>query len=80
MQKSKEDDYTTGCLLDYPYFKKCKLIAVDLSEKKAMQQINFTGNLEWAGNTAMFVLVIIGMKGQKNFMWCIYILSFKSKK
>ena len=25
------DDYTTGCLLDYPYFKTCyKLIALDL--------------------------------------------------
>ena len=25
------DDYTTECLLDYPYFKQhCKLIAVDL--------------------------------------------------
>ena len=27
------DDYTTGCLLDYPYFKKFhKLIAIDLSK------------------------------------------------
>ena len=27
------DDYTTGCLLDYPYFKECyKLIAIDLSK------------------------------------------------
>ena len=26
----QSDDYTTGCLLDYPYFKKyCKLIAID---------------------------------------------------
>ena len=42
------DDYTTGCLLDYPYFGKCydKLIAIDLSKQqkldadpKAMQQI-----------------------------------------
>ena len=46
----KGDDYTTGCLLDYPYFKKYyKLIAIDLSKQqtldadpKAMQQINFT--------------------------------------
>ena len=44
------DDYTTGCLPDYPYFEKChKLIAIDLSkqktlhaEPKAIQQINFT--------------------------------------
>ena len=28
------DNYTTGCLLDYPYFKKYyKLIAIDLSNK-----------------------------------------------
>ena len=48
------DDYTSGCLLDYNYFKKCyKMIAVDLSKQqtldfvpKAMQQINFTENLE----------------------------------
>ena len=44
------DDYTTGCLLDYPYFKKYyKLIAIDLSKQqkldadpKKIQQINFT--------------------------------------
>ena len=48
------DDYTTGCLLDYIYFKEhYKLIAIDLSKQqqlnadpKSMQQINFTGNLE----------------------------------
>ena len=50
------DDYTTGCLLDYPYFKKyCKLIAINSSKKqkldadpKVMQQINFTENLDRA--------------------------------
>ena len=44
------DDYTTGCLLDYNYFKNYyKMIVIDLSkqqglgtEAKAMQQINFT--------------------------------------
>ena len=44
------DDYTTGCLLDYPYFKdNYKMIAVDLSKQQALdadpravQQINFT--------------------------------------
>ena len=49
------DDYTTGCLLDYDYFKKYyyKMIAIDLCKQhvldahpKAIQQINFTGNLE----------------------------------
>ena len=43
------DDYTTGCLLDYQYFKDhYQLIAVDLSKQKALdvdsrtiQQIEF---------------------------------------
>ena len=46
-----DDDYTTGCLLDYIYFKdNYKLIAVDLSKQKgldadprAIQQIAFQG-------------------------------------
>ena len=50
------DDDTTGCLLDYPYFKKyCRLIAIDLhkqqkldADPKAMQEINHTRNLERA--------------------------------
>ena len=29
------DDYTTGCLLHYPYFKD-KRIAIDLSKQKAL--------------------------------------------
>ena len=49
----QEDDYTTGGLLDYLCFKKYhKMIAIDLSKQqaldadpKAIQQINFTGNL-----------------------------------
>ena len=56
------DDYTTGCLLDYPYFKKyCQLIATELSKQqkldadpKAIQQINFTGNLDRTEGTTMF--------------------------
>ena len=32
------DDYTTGCLLDYPYFKDSnKMIAVDLSKQQAFR-------------------------------------------
>ena len=57
------DDYTTGCLLDYNYFKNCyKVMAIDLSKQqvldadlKAIQQINFTGNL--AQQAAIFLLV-----------------------
>ena len=48
------DDYTTGCLLDYSYFvDSYRMIAVDLSKQQALdtdpraiQQINFTANLE----------------------------------
>ena len=56
------DDYATGCSLDYLYFKEyCKLNAIDLSKqqalldvnRKTMQQINFTGNLDRGGNTIM---------------------------
>ena len=55
----KEDDYTNGCLLDYPYFRdNYKMIAVDLSRQKAsdadpraIQQINFTANLDRAETT-----------------------------
>ena len=49
----KGDDYTTGCLLDYPYFKEnYKMIAIDLIRQNeldadpiAIQLINFTANL-----------------------------------
>ena len=59
------DDYTTGCLLDYPYFKDTyKMIAVDLSKQQALdadpraiQQINFTGNLDRAGNTRVYFIL-----------------------
>ena len=31
------DDYTTGCLLDYPYFEgNYKMIAIDLSKRQAL--------------------------------------------
>ena len=48
------DDHLIGCLLDYPYFEKYyKLIAIDLSRQqkldadpKAIQQIDFTRNLD----------------------------------
>ena len=50
------DDYATGFLLDYNYFKNyCKIIATDLSKQQALnadpktiQQINCTENLDRA--------------------------------
>ena len=59
------DDYTTGCLLDYPYFTYTyKMIAVDLSKQqpldaypRAIQQINFTANLDRVGNTRVYFIL-----------------------
>ena len=49
--KGQRDDYTTGCLLDYNCSKDYyKMIAIDFSNQqadpKAIQKINFTGNLD----------------------------------
>ena len=59
------DDYTAGRLLDYPYFKDSyKMIAVDLSKQQALdadpraiQQINFTENLDRSGNTRIYFIL-----------------------
>ena len=58
------DDYTTGCLLDYPYFKDSyKMIAEDLSKQQLLdadprsnQQIYFTANLEHATQKSILFL------------------------
>ena len=61
---SRNNEYTTGNLLDYDYFKKYKLIAIDLSKQvlqeneDLIQQINFIGRLTEAAN----VFIIIGKK------------------
>ena len=65
---SRNNEYTTGNLLDYDYFKKYyKLIAIDLSKQQVLQenedliqQINFIGKLEEAAN------VFIIMKKKEN--------------
>ena len=54
------DDYATGCLSDYIYFKNYyKMIVVDLSKLQALaiQEINFTANLERAGNTRIYFIL-----------------------
>ena len=56
------DGYTTGCLLDYICFKNYyKMIVVDLAKQqgldadtKAIQQINFTANLDRGGNSRIY--------------------------
>ena len=51
-------------MLDYKYFRKHKMIAIDLIKKqaldtdsKAIQQINFTGNLNGNNNRLNFSLL-----------------------
>ena len=59
------DDYITGYLIDYPCFKNYdKLISIDLNKQqkldadpKAIQQINFTGNLDRGGISQMFFII-----------------------
>ena len=59
------DNYTTGCLLDYVYFKdNYKETAKNLSKQevldadsRAIQQINFTANLDRDGNTRIFSIL-----------------------
>ena len=53
------DNYTTECLLDYPYF----IIAIDLrkqqkldADPKAIQKINFTGNITRAEGARLFFI------------------------
>ena len=62
IEMSKNNDYTTGNLLDYEYFKdNYKLIAIDLSKQTELedtdleQQINFIGKLE--NNATMFFII-----------------------
>ena len=63
------NDYTTGNLLDYAYYKKhYKLIAIDLGKQtklKDPQQINFTGKL--LKNTGATVLFIIKKSKETTF-------------
>ena len=61
---SRNNDYTTGNLLDYEYLSKhYKLIAIDLSEQNELenhdlkQQINFIGRLERDEGAAMFFII-----------------------
>ena len=55
------NDYTTGNLLDFAYFKESyKLIAIDLSKQtkwKDPQQINFIGKLDRNNGTTIFFII-----------------------
>ena len=59
------DAYTTGCCVFYPYFNECyKMMAIDLRKQQALDadpnainQINFTGNLEEVGRTTVLIFI-----------------------
>ena len=60
---SKNNDYTTGSLLDYEYFSEhFELIVVDLSKQIELetsdlkQQINFIGKLEDDRSIVFFII------------------------
>ena len=64
----QDDDYSTGCLLDFAFFKNnYRLIAADLSKQKALnadsraiQQIIFTGKIKSTiANTRVIVYYIL---------------------
>ena len=62
IEMSKNNDYTTGNILDYEYFKEhYNIIAIDLSkqielENSELKQINFIGILE-ENNATMFFII-----------------------
>ena len=69
------DDNTTDCLLDYPYFANTyKKIAADLSRQQALdadpraiQQINFTANLDRAGHTRVYFILEVAKEAILDF-------------
>ena len=58
---SRNDDYTTGNLLDFSNYRKYyKLIGIDLSRQahtNTPQQINFTGKFEQDNGATMFFML-----------------------
>ena len=84
------DDYTTtGCLIDYCYFKNYhEIIATNVSKQqklvpdpKSILEINFTGNLGWGGMKQMFFTiknttetVLDFSKGAVKVLWFYFVL------
>ena len=82
---SRNNDYTTGNLLDFPYFKEnYRLIANDLSRQtklKDSQKINFIGKLEGQNNGAT---IFLSLKNQ-NYFWiftkfCKHLIKMETQK
>ena len=70
------DDYTTGCLLDYSYFRKnYRLIAAALSKQKAVdadsraiQQIIFTGKIKATVPNTRIVIFYVSEKSKETIL------------
>ena len=62
IETSRNNDYTTGDLLDFAYLKEnYRFIAIDLSNQiklKDLQQVSFIGRLENQGNEANALFII----------------------
>ena len=69
---SRNNDYTTGNLLDFAYFKESyRLIAIDLSKQtklKHLQQMNFIGKFEGQNNRAAIFFLIEFPKNPVNIL------------
>ena len=72
IEMSNNNDYTTGNLLDFAYFKEnYKLIAIDLSEQTKLedpQQINFIVKLLKNTGATMFFIVTKSEETTFNFL------------
>ena len=70
MSNNNNNNYTTGNLLDFAYYKEnYKLIAIDLSKQtkiKDPQQINFIGKIERQDN-GVTMFFIIERSGETTF-------------
>ena len=71
MEMSKNNNYTTGNLLNYVYFSKhCRLVTIDVSEQSesenidTTQQINFIGRLDSDDGETIFFII---KKTEDNF-------------
>ena len=77
IEVSRNNDYTTGNLLDYEYFSKhYKLIAIDLNRQTELenrdlkQEINFIGKLEEDKATMFKIVKIHRFKKRYFFVLC----------
>ena len=72
IEVSNNNDYTTGNLLDFGYFKEnYKLIATDLSKQtklKDRQQTNFIGKLDKDNGETMFFITEKSEETNSNFL------------